>query len=173
MIGKYGYETMPQERTYNTYESIYCWNNASVHDYIKFLKFGYGKVSDHASRDIRLKRISRAEGIERVRQYQNVVPKSLGLFLEWLGMSEEAFYACIDPFRDPAAWQRDNDGNWNLLHSVCDDSPDDRAQTAELSVEDPRDYQLTPLLESVESDQEYILLGRGYMDEENNRAVEG
>ena len=42
-IDKFGYETISQERTFNNYESIYCWNNAGVHDYIKFLKFGYGK----------------------------------------------------------------------------------------------------------------------------------
>ena len=63
MINKYGYESAMQERTFNTYESIYCMLNAGVHDYVKYLKYGYGKATDHACRDIRLKRITREEGI--------------------------------------------------------------------------------------------------------------
>ena len=55
MIQQYKYETMIQQRTHNNYESIYCKNNAGVHDYIKYLKYGYGKVTDHINRDIDLK----------------------------------------------------------------------------------------------------------------------
>ena len=46
-----------------------CHNNAEVHDYIKFLKYGYGKATDHAVRDIRLGRLSREDGIELAEKY--------------------------------------------------------------------------------------------------------
>ena len=82
MIKKYGYETLEQQRTHNTYESIYCKNNAGVHDYIKFLKFGYGKVTDHINRDIRFGRISREDAKLIVSKYERVIPKDLNYFLK-------------------------------------------------------------------------------------------
>ncbi|MEM7209870.1 MAG: N-acetyl sugar amidotransferase [Pseudomonadota bacterium] len=173
MIEKYGYETESQERTYNTYESIYCWNNASVHDYVKFLKFGYGKVTDHASRDIRLKRISRNQGIELVEAYQERVPASLDKFLKWLGLSEKDFMAQIAPFRDKRIWQPGAREEWTLLDSVANHRNSDRDTFNELSVEDPLDYRLTKQLEASHSEDEYILLGRTYMDDHNYKAIEG
>jgi hypothetical protein len=43
----------------------------------------------------------------------------------------------------------------------------------EIEVNDPREYKLTGLLEDQESVNEYILLGRTYMDRRNYKAVEG
>ena len=173
MIDKYGYETSEQERTYNTYESIYCWNNASVHDYVKFLKYGYGKVTDHASRDIRLKRRTREEGAELVTQYQNIKPAAVLKFLKWIGMSEEEFMLRIDPFRDPRAWKRNALGAWELLDSILNHLGEDGVEEVRLSVKDARAYKLTGLMESQHIDDDYILLGRTYMDEKNYKAVEG
>ena len=173
MIEKYGYETAPQERTYNSYESIYCWNNASVHDYVKFLKHGYGKASDHASRDIRLKRKSREEGIALVARYEGIKPAALPKCLEWVGMSESEFLACIDPFRDPDVWAKDAQGEWVLQDSVTRHTEDAGVDEARLAITDPRDYRLTPLLEPQLQSDDYILMGRTYMDDHNFKAIEG
>ena len=84
MIQQYKYETMIQQRTHNNYESIYCKNNAGVHDYIKYLKYGYGKVTDHINRDIRFKRISREDAKQIINEYEQRIPKDLDIFLNWL-----------------------------------------------------------------------------------------
>ncbi|RDL44025.1 N-acetyl sugar amidotransferase [Marinomonas piezotolerans] len=173
MIEKYGYETMEQERTFNHYESIYCWNNASVHDYVKFLKFGYGKVSDHASRDIRLKRMSREEGIELVKKYQDVKPQALNKFLQWVGLSEQQFMDYIEPFRDPELWRKEANGEWTLLDSIVNHADDEGVDPVRLEVNDPREYKLTGLMEEHSLDDDYILYGRAYMDEANYKAIEG
>lgn len=173
MIVKYGYETTSQDRTYNNYESIYCWNNASVHDYIKFLKFGYGKVSDHASRDIRLGRISREEGVQLVKDYQFKKPESLSKFLAWLGMTEAELLECIDPFRDNKVWKKDEEGKWYYFDPDCEVLGQSGDPDQALHVVDPREYQLTELMESESLDNEYILLGRTYMDDFNYWAEEG
>lgn len=172
VIDKYGYETHVQERTYNTYESIHCFNNASVHDYIKYLKFGYAKVSDHVARDIRLKRLTKAQGLELISEYLPVKPKALQQFLDWVGLSESEFLACIDPFRDSKAWEKMPDGDWKCTGSILAHSIELKTGH-ELEVVDPRDYKLTDLLEDQRSFNEYILLGRTYMDEHNYKAVEG
>lgn len=85
MIREYGYETALQTRTFDTYNDVDCWNYSDVHDYIKWVKNGYGKVVDHACREIRLRRMTREEGIELVRQYQAREPQNLPLFfgLAW------------------------------------------------------------------------------------------
>jgi hypothetical protein len=171
MIERYGYETHEQERTYNRYESIACANNASVHDYIKYLKFGYAKVNDHVARDIRLKRISREQGLSLIRQYLPVKPKALSRFLEWAELTEEEFYQYVDKFRDPKVWDKNDVGDWVLKESCLDIQLEQNEQ--ELAVEDPRVYKQTELLESQSFEDEYILLGRTYIDEENFKAKEG
>ena len=172
MIIKYGYETQVQDRTFNTYESIYCWNNASVHDYIKFLKFGFGKVTDHASRDIRLKRISREDGKELVKKFQNKKPEYFQHFLDWLEISEEYFFECVNPFRDPKIWAKTKSG-WSLRDSVINYSEEDSHNRVKLDIDDRRPYRQTKLLEEEDITEGYILLGRSYIDDKNYKAIEG
>ena len=91
MINKYAYETAKQTRTFDTYNDIDCWNYSDVHDYIKYIKHGYGKVLDHACREIRLGRMKREEGINLMKKYNKLKPKNLRLFLDWLGITENSF----------------------------------------------------------------------------------
>lgn len=172
VIEKFGYETHMQERTYNTYESIHCMNNAGVHDYIKYLKFGYSKVNDHVARDIRLKRIDKTSGLDLIRQHLDVKPEALDTFLEWVELTEEEFLACIDPFRDPRAWKKDDTGAWKCVGSVLDAAIDPETGV-ELPVDDPRHFKLTPLIEGQADFKDYILLGRSYIDAKNFKAIEG
>lgn len=170
MIEKYGYETLPQSGTFNTYESINCWNNDTVNDYIKFLKYGYGKATDHACRDIRLKRMTREDGIKLVEKYDNKEPKELGMFLEWLGLEKTEFYSYIDPFRDPKLWEK-NKGEWVLLDSIKNHINDEYVEKVRLDNIRPLEYLQTSLME--DENDEYILMGRVYMDDNNYKAIEG
>lgn len=170
MIDLYNYETCPQERTFNRYETIYDFHNAGVHDYIKYLKYGYGKVTDHGSRDIRLKRMTREQAIELVLAYQNKEPKDMKLFLEWLGMTEEQFYACIDKFRDPNIWERQN-SEWKLKCSVADaKSMEGVVDEVCLAPVEPKEYVQTDNREPIDEDNRYLLMGRAYIDERNYKA---
>lgn len=173
MVDKFGYETNVQERTYNTYESIYCWNNAGVHDYVKFLKYGYGKVTDHASRDIRLKRKTREEGVKLVAQYQGIKPDALSKFLTWINISEDEFLEYLEPFRDPQAWQKLDSGGWKLIIPSVTDISGEGVEKSRLTIEDSREYKLTGLMEPQNVGDEYILLGRTYIDEGNYKAIKG
>ena len=77
MIELYGNEAAPQQRTFNTYEDVHCHHSAGLHDWLKFRKLGYGKVTDHASREIRLRRMTREQGAELVRRYETLEPEDL------------------------------------------------------------------------------------------------
>jgi N-acetyl sugar amidotransferase len=164
MIDLYGYETAMQQRTFDTYNDVNCQHYSGVHDYIKFLKWGYGKVSDHATREIRLKRMTRNEGISLVRRYQDIVPNDLPLLLDWLNMDAREFYAYINPFRDPLVWRHAN-GKWYLIDSVADHAADAGINVARLTPNDNTGglFQLTPSRAPEEEEHEYVLLHRGFV----------
>lgn len=164
MIKQYGYETMFQQRTFDTYNDVDCFHYSGIHDYIKFLKWGYGKVTDHASREIRLKRMTREEGIEMVRKYQDVKPKDLPLFLKWLAMSEGEFWEYVDKQRDPIIWQKNNQDKWELKDSILNHVDDEGVDEVRLEkIEDCKFWLLPPRdLKSVEDD--YVLIGRGWVE---------
>jgi N-acetyl sugar amidotransferase len=114
MRDDHGFEfaRQPFERTYRTMSNLDDMHENGIHDYMKFIKFGYGRASDHASKDIRLGRLTRAEGIEMVRKYDHVKPKrDLERWLEYVNMAEEAFDRIADTFRDPRVWRRQH-GQW-------------------------------------------------------------
>ncbi len=174
MIEKFGYESMSQSRTFNTYESIYCWNNAGIHDYVKFLKYGYGKATDHASRDIRLKRLSREDGIRLIEKFETELPDvSLRMFLDWIDMTQEEFYKIIDPFRDPLIWKKNKNGEYFKIDKIENHTLDDKLDIARLKVKNQKKYFHSLLLESEEENGDYILMGRGYINENNYKAIKG
>lgn len=162
MIREYGYETALQTLTFDTYNDVDCWNYSDVHDYIKWVKHGYGKVVDHACREIRLRRMTREEGIELVRQYQAREPQNLPLFLDWLGITENAFYYIVDQHRNPRIWERDKDWNWQLRPDVLQASADNGNSIQSLDLISPYiDFKLTENRISSDSSNHYLLIGRG------------
>lgn len=114
MIEKYGFKINPEpfERTYRLMSNVDDIHENGIKDYLKFLKFGYGRCTDHTSKDIRLKTMTRKEGIELVRKYDHVIPrKSFDYFLNMTGMTEKEFWPIADTFRDPRVWWIQN-GEW-------------------------------------------------------------
>ena len=103
-------DTPHQEGTYTNYENL-DGKFVGVHDYLKFLKFGFGRATDHASIDIRNERISREEAIELVRTYEGKVPRRyLEEYLEFVGMTEDEFYETLDSFTNKAIFVTDEHG---------------------------------------------------------------
>ena len=82
-----------------------------MHDYLKFIKFGYGRATDHASKDIRANKITRENGIAEVRKRDHIKSKDLKRWLEYVGWTEDKFDEVVDKFRDPRTWWI-KDGNW-------------------------------------------------------------
>ncbi len=101
----------PFERTYRTMSNLDDRYENGIHDLMKFVKFGYGRASDHASKDIRSGFITREQGIEYVQRYDHVVSSDLGHWLDYVDMSEDEFWNTADGFRDPRIWWIE-DGRW-------------------------------------------------------------
>jgi N-acetyl sugar amidotransferase len=102
----------PFERTYRTFSNLDDRYENGIHDLMKFVKFGYGRASDHASKDIRSGHMTRDDGIEMVRKYDHVVSSDLGYWLNYVDMSENEFWVIADTFRDPRVWWIE-DARWH------------------------------------------------------------
>ena len=114
MRKRFGFEfaKQPFERTYRMISNLDDMHENGIHDYMKFVKFGYGRVTDHASKDIRTGYITRLQGIEKVREYDHVKPRrDLERWLDYVDISEDEFDLIADSFRDPRVWAIEN-GEW-------------------------------------------------------------
>ena len=119
VIEEWGFQpvTYERERTFFQYAKIEDHAN-DIHDYLKYLKFGYGRATDDASMEIRHGRMSRSEGLRLVRHYDSKTPSTLPFYCEFLGISVEDFYRLIEPFRDEKIWEKDYKGKWSVKDSV-------------------------------------------------------
>ncbi|MDC0172526.1 N-acetyl sugar amidotransferase [Gammaproteobacteria bacterium] len=101
----------PFERTYRRFSNLDDRYENGIHDLMKFVKFGYGRASDHASKDIKEGYMTREVGVEMVRKYDAVVSSDLSYWLDYVEMSEQEFWETADSFRDPRVWWIE-DGKW-------------------------------------------------------------
>lgn len=105
--------TLEFERTYRKISNLDDMHENGVHDYMKYIKFGYGRCSDHASKDIRMGYLSREKAVELVKKYDHVKPyKDLNRWLDYVNMREEEFDEVADKFRSKKVWSKDKYGNW-------------------------------------------------------------
>ena len=113
MIDEYGFEisNKPFDRTFRFGSNLDDMHENGVHDYLKYIKFGYGRCTDHTCKDIRSGRMLRNEAIKLIEQFDSVKPSDLSRWLAYVGMDEEDFDRIADTFRDPRVWAFKN-GNW-------------------------------------------------------------
>lgn len=162
MIKKYGYETFKEQRTYNTYESIYCIHNSGMHDYNKFLKHGFCKVTDHVNRDIRYKRINREDGKHLIKCYSSLEPENINILLEDLSISRKFFYEKSLKFRSKYLQKFDYTSvkkSLNITNKLKE-------------IEERINYQISDLLEPQSYKDKNIIFGRTYMDKNNFKSTE-
>lgn len=105
------------EGTYSKYSSIDDRIDA-FHYYTTFVKFGIGRATYDAAQEIRNSKITRDEGVQLVRKYDDEFPKKYFTdFLSYLSITEDEFWRTIDRFRSPHLWVYEN-SDWKLRHAV-------------------------------------------------------
>lgn len=90
-------------------------HQTGIHDYFKFLKFGFSRATDIACLHVRRSRISRQDALEIVRQRDGKFPwtylgKPLADILEPLELSVEEFVKICDKFTNKKIFRRDAAG---------------------------------------------------------------
>lgn len=105
-------EDGPVEGTYTNYENL-DEKMHGLHDYLKFVKYGFGRATDHACIDIRNKRLTRDEGLKLVNQYDGKYPHyGINEFIKYSGMTKEEVDEIIDSFTNPILFAQDENGKF-------------------------------------------------------------
>ncbi|MCP3941152.1 MAG: N-acetyl sugar amidotransferase [Desulfobacteraceae bacterium] len=140
MIEKWGFGTISykRERSFNLYSKIEDHAN-DVHDYLKYLKFGYGRATDDASMEIRHGRMSREQGVPLVEQYDHVEPETLETYLDFLDLTKEAFYQMVEPMRDQLIWEKKNN-QWQVKDSIIHHLKTEYTEPARLELVSDRTF---------------------------------
>lgn len=90
-------------------------HQTGIHDYFKFLKFGFGRATDLACLHIRRGRITRRDGLDIVKRLDGLFPweylgKPLRDILHPLNMTVEEFIRICDKFTNKKIFKRDVSG---------------------------------------------------------------
>jgi N-acetyl sugar amidotransferase len=91
-------------------------NQTGIHDYFKFLKFGFSRATDIACLHVRRGRLTREDALDAVKLHDGKFPwrylgKSLEDILMPLSMTVEEFIRTCDKFTNKKIFVRDKDGN--------------------------------------------------------------
>jgi hypothetical protein len=115
VVEQYGFKPhpVPFDRTYRRLSNLDDMHENGIHDYLKYIKFGYGRATDHSCKDIRAGLLTREKAIEIVREMDSKKPSDLKRWLEYVRMSEKEFDDICDTFRDPRVWWKDESGRWH------------------------------------------------------------
>lgn len=89
-------------------------NFISVHHFPKWHKFGFSRIFDNLSLEIRNGRISRNNAIEILKNKGPEIPMSdIKLFCKYVGIEIKDFFQIIEKFRNHNIWHFDN-GTWKI-----------------------------------------------------------
>lgn len=106
----------PMEGTYTNYENLDC-KFMALHDYLKWLKYGFGRATDHVGLDIRNQRMTREEGLSLVKQHEGKLPRRyLPDVLRALQMTEDELMRELGKWTNKALFLCDEQGN--LVHDA-------------------------------------------------------
>jgi N-acetyl sugar amidotransferase len=164
-IRELGFESaQKQERTFNIYAKTDDIHANGLHDYLKYLKFGYGRATDDAANEIRHGRMSREQGIEMVMRFDHVRPYDTDIFLDKSGMTDAELLAMVEPMRDPSIWEKNAPGQWQVKDHVgnhINDAGVDKARLSQIGIWQP--FKPTPPEVSIKRQEDgrqsdYVLL---------------
>ena len=101
----------PVEGAYTNYENLDCKWIGGLHDYMKYIKYGYGRATDQLCFEVRSGRMTREEAAKLVIQYEGKIPwKYVPDLLEYLNITEEGFLDNLDRFTNKRLFQCDDNG---------------------------------------------------------------
>lgn len=105
-------EDGPIEGTYTNYENL-DEKMHGLHDYLKYVKYGFGRATDHACIDIRNNRLTREEGLKLVKEYDGKYPHfSINEFVKYSGMTKDEIDTIIDSFTNSILFEQDENGSF-------------------------------------------------------------
>jgi N-acetyl sugar amidotransferase len=104
----------PVEGAYNDIENLDCKWIGGLHDYMKYIKFGFGRATDQLCIEIRAGRMTREDAIIALKDTtEGKIPwKYVPDFLSYLNISKEDFLKNLDRFTNRRIFEKDLAGNF-------------------------------------------------------------
>ncbi|CDT77685.1 Flagellin modification protein, PseA [Vibrio coralliirubri] len=113
----YGFESYPTptEGSFVNYENLDNYYHR-VHDYFKYIKYGFGRATDQANNHIRRGRLDRRDIVDFLKENDGNYPdvylgRSLESVLDEIDMSKEEFDEICDRFTNKKLFKTDRKGN--------------------------------------------------------------
>ena len=162
MARTFGFRGARLPGTFDPYDHVDSLLFMGFHDYLKRMKCGVGKITDHAVREVRHGRLSREVAARVVRRSHDSreVPW-LTLLAEWLGANPEGLLLAADAHRDSRFWQRVGLRDWVDLgaHSPQRGRDDEWGDLGDHPLRDMID---SDDLHRLDSQEAFVLFGRGF-----------
>ena len=93
----------------------------SIHHWMKWYKFGFTRLFDNLSLEIRNGRLTREAAIDAVRRAGDQTPRGdIAKFCAFAGVPEERFFAMAERFRNKEVWKQRN-GAWVIPDFLISD----------------------------------------------------
>lgn len=86
---------------------------------IKYLKFGFGRVTDYINEDIRNERMTRQQGIVLAERYDGTcAPRYIESFCAYIGISVDQFWQQVDKSVNPRLFKKEGPGRYRPRFKV-------------------------------------------------------
>lgn len=157
MVNDFDYKGAHFPRTFDTYDHVDCYVYMGLHDLLKLYRHGYSKVTDHACREIRHGRLTRAEAVSLVRKHRFAQPKHVDLFRNWLGITEQGLGYLLDQHRNPQHWYQEGNREWVFVND-----PLAREPVSHQGTKTDIGFQVHEPLKYNEKEHSYVVVGKGY-----------
>lgn len=96
-------------------------NFISIHHWMKWYKFGFTRLFDNLSLEIRNGRMTREEAVALIRKVGDQTPyEDIALFCEFLRITQQDFHTITEKFRNQDVWKL-QDGHWFIPDFIISD----------------------------------------------------
>ena len=111
---KWFFKSSYKSRGVSSFEKIDNYQHG-IHDYFKYLKFGFGRATDQLSYLVRRGKISRSKAINEAKKYEGKFPqsylgKSLDQILNKINLNINEFTIICDKFTNKKIFKCDSSG---------------------------------------------------------------
>ena len=120
---KFGFKSANEAKTgYYAFADIDDAFLITIHHWMKWYKFGFTRMWDNLSLEIRNKRITREEAILKIKSIGNELPRSeILLFCKYVNISESKFFEIAGSFRNKDIWEANDQGIWHIKDFLIKD----------------------------------------------------
>jgi N-acetyl sugar amidotransferase len=115
---KIDFKTDPNGRTEGTFTDFDSLDDKidPLYYYLQFIKFGFGRATRDASRQIQNGQMTRTQGLDLVKKYDDEFPaRDLLHNLEYLGLTEKELAELVDLHRNDEIWKFEGN-QWKLRY---------------------------------------------------------